>query len=161
MGYLFYQSGSYDSAAFHLSKATDMDDDKQDKARREYLTGQLYLATGLKEDAEKYFTRSAEHTVDPYMAVYASLNAINASADSSNAAEKKIASLMSLAKRDRYVAYRDLIYFTAAQVEMQNNNYPQAYDSPKKVLSITLTVPFSEARVLCCSAILIIYGLIM
>ena len=47
-------------------------------------------------------------------------------------AEKKIASLLHLAKKDRYVAYRDLIYYTAAQIEMQNKNYPQAYDLCKK-----------------------------
>jgi tetratricopeptide (TPR) repeat protein len=146
MGYLFYQSGSYDSAAFHLSKATDMDDDKHDKARREYLTGQLYLAAGSKEDAEKYFTRSAQHTVDPYMAVYASLNAINASADSSNVGEKKIAALMSLAKRDRYVAYRDLIYFTAAQVEMENNNDSAAYNFAKKSIKYNVNSPVQRSQ---------------
>src|SRR5882672_10446694 len=123
-----------------------MDDNKKVKARREYLTAQLYMASGSKEDAEKYFTRSAEHTVDPYMAVYASLNAINASADSSNAAEKKIASLMSLAKRDRYVAYRDLIYFTAAEVEMQNNNYPKAYDFAKKSIKYNVNSPVQRSQ---------------
>jgi tetratricopeptide (TPR) repeat protein len=146
IGYLFYQSKAYDSAAFHLSKATDMDDDKHDKARREYLTGQLYFAAGSKEDAEKYFTKSAEHTVDPYMAVYASLNAINASPDSLNTTEKKIASLMSLAKRDRYIAYRDLIYFTAAQVEMQDNNHSQAYDFAKKSIKYNVNSPVQRSQ---------------
>ncbi|MBS1748046.1 MAG: hypothetical protein JST21_17920 [Bacteroidetes bacterium] len=132
IGYLFYNTKNYDSAAFHLSKATDMDDNKQDKARREYLSGQLYMAAGDRENAEKYFALSAAHTIDPYMAVYASLNAINASPDSSDIVDKKIAKLMSLAKKDRYVAYRDLIYNTAAQVEMDRQNYPQAYAFAKK-----------------------------
>lgn len=132
IGYLFYNSKNYDSAAFHLSKATDMDDNKQDKARREYLTAQLYMAAGNNEEAEKYFALSAAHTIDPYMAVYANLNAINASPDSSDITDKKIAKLMSLAKKDRYVAYRDLIYNTAAQVEMDRQNYPQAYTFAKK-----------------------------
>jgi outer membrane protein assembly factor BamD (BamD/ComL family) len=137
IGYSFYKMNLYDSAAFHLSKATDMDDDKQDKARREYLTGQLYFADGDKENAQKYFQRSADHTVDPFMAVYASLNAINSSSDSSDIVEKKIAALMSLAKKDRYVAYRDLIYNTAAQVEMQQGNYDQAYTYAKKAVKYT------------------------
>ncbi len=146
IGYLFYKSGLYDSAAFHLSKATDMDDDRQEKARREYLTAQLYMAAGLKDDAEKYFLLSAEHTVDPYMAVYASLNAINASADSSDVIDKKIASLMRLAKKDRYVAYRDLIYYTAAQVEMESNNYPEAYTFAKESIKYNVTDPVQRSR---------------
>jgi tetratricopeptide (TPR) repeat protein len=146
IGYLFYKSNVYDSAAFHLSKATDMDDDKQDKARREYLTGQLYMLAKNNEDAEKYFTRSAEHTVDPFMAVYASLNAINASPDSSDIVAKKVASLMHLAQKDRYVAYRDLIYYTAAQVEMQDKNYPQAYTYGKKSIKYNINSPAQRSK---------------
>ncbi|MEP6466022.1 MAG: hypothetical protein ABJB05_06935, partial [Parafilimonas sp.] len=146
MGYLFYKSKVYDSAAFHLSKATDMDDDKQDKARREYLIGQLYMLAGNNENAEKYFTRSAEHTVDPFMAVYASLNAINASPDSTDIVAKKVASLMHIAKKDRYIAYRDLIYYTAAQVEMQDNNFPQAYLYAKKSIKYNINNPAQRSR---------------
>jgi lipopolysaccharide biosynthesis regulator YciM len=146
IGYLFYKSKLYDSTAFHLSKATDMDDDKQDKARREYLLGQLYMLSGSRPDAQKYFTKSADHTVDPFMAVYASLNAINASPDSANVIDKKIASLMNLAKKDRYVAYRDLIYYTAAEVEMQSGNYPQSYQYAKKSLKYNINNPVQRSR---------------
>ncbi len=145
IGYLFYRSGLYDSAAFHLSKATDLDDDKQDKARREYLTGQLYMAAGLKQDAEKYFTKSAALTVDPYMAVYASLNAVDASSDSANT-NKKISSLMKLAQKDRYVAFRDLIYYTAAQVEIQSGNSQQAYVYAKKSIKYNVNNPVQRSR---------------
>ena len=62
------------------------------------------MASGMKEDAEKYFARSADHTVDPVMEIYANLNAINASDDSSNTREKKIAALLRLAKKDKFVA---------------------------------------------------------
>jgi tetratricopeptide (TPR) repeat protein len=146
IGYLFYKSNIYDSAAFHLSKATDMDDNKHDKARREYLTAQLYMAAGMREDAKKYFAKSADLTVDPYMAVYASLNEINASADSGNATEKKVEKLMSLAKKDRYVAYRDLIYYSAAEVEMQNNNYTNAYTLAEKSRKYNLNNPVQRSR---------------
>ena len=134
IGYLFYNSKQYDSAAYHLSLATDMDENKQDKARREFLAGQLYMYAGIKEDAQKYFEKSAAHTVDPYMAVYASLNAISASPDTANTDDKKIASLLSLAKKDRYVAFRNLIYNTAATIEMQREAYPQAYTYAKKAI---------------------------
>ncbi len=146
IGYLFYNAGLYDSAAYHLSKATDMDYNKQDKARREYLTAQLYMAAGIKEDAQKYFVKSADHTVDPYMAVYASLNAINASDDSADIVEKKVAALIKLAHKDRYVAYRDLIYYVTAEVQMQNDNYAQAYDFAKQSIKYNTTNPVQRSR---------------
>jgi len=146
LGYLFYTTGIYDSAAFHLSKATDMDDNKQDRARREYLTAQLYLLTGSKEDAQKYFIKSADHTVDPYMAVNASLNAINASEDSSDVAAKKVASLVSLAKKDRYVNFRDLIYYSAAQVEMEYGHDSGAYAFAQKSKKYNINNPLQRSR---------------
>ncbi|MBV9963399.1 MAG: hypothetical protein JO072_14230 [Parafilimonas sp.] len=146
IGYLFYESRLYDSAAFHLSKATNMDNSKQDKARREYLTGQLYMLENDREDAEKYFTRSADHTVEPFLAVYASLNAINASPDSADIVQKKIAALMQLAKKDRYVAYRDLIYYTAAQVAMDDKDYPQAHLYAKKSVKYNVNNPVQRSR---------------
>ncbi len=146
IGYLFYKSGTYDSAAYHLSEATSMDDGKPDKARREYLTAQLFMAAGLKKEAEDYFTRSAAHTIDPYMAVYASLNAINAAEDSSDATDKKVTSLLKLAKKDRYVAYRDLIYYTAAQVLMQSHNYDQAYQFARQSIKYNVNNPTQRSR---------------
>ena len=132
LGYLFYKENIYDSAAFHLSKATDLDNNKPEKARREYLTAQLYMASGLNEDAAKYFNRSAEHTVDPVMAVNANLNAITASGDSVNTIDKKVAALLRLARKDRYVTYRDMIYYAVAEAEIERKNYPDAYAYLKK-----------------------------
>ena len=133
LGYLFYTEKNYDSAAFHLSKATDLDDDRQSKARREYLTAQLYMLSHSNEDAEEYFALAAQHTTDPVMEIYANLNEISASGDSSsNIIDKKIASLLHLAQKDKFVGYRDLIYYTAAQIEMERKNYDDAYTYLKK-----------------------------
>jgi tetratricopeptide (TPR) repeat protein len=146
LGYLFYKEGIYDSAAFHLSKATDLDDNKQEKARREYLTAQLYMASGLNEDAANYFTRSADHTVDPVMAVYANLNAITASGDSVNTIDKKVAALLRLAHKDRYVSYRDMIYYAVAEAEIERKNYPDAYAYLRKSIKYNVDNPAQRSR---------------
>jgi outer membrane protein assembly factor BamD (BamD/ComL family) len=104
-----------------------MDDNRQEKARREYLTAQLYMTAGMREDAKKYFARSADHATDPVMEIYARLNAINASDDSLNTADKKIAALLHLAHRDKFVGYRDLIYYTAAQIAIEQKDYANAF----------------------------------
>ena len=146
LGYLFYSEKIYDSAAYHLSMATDMDDDRQEKARREYLTAQLYMISGMNEDAEKYFARSADHTVDPIMEIYANLNAINASGDSSNTIDKKIASLLHLAQKDKFIGYRDLIYYTAAEIETEQKNYDDAYKFLQKSVKYNTDNPEQRSR---------------
>ncbi|HYK45536.1 MAG TPA: hypothetical protein VEV83_10235 [Parafilimonas sp.] len=146
LGYLFYLEYVDDSAAFHLSKATNLDISRQQKARREFLTGQLYLASGVRDEAEKYFKYAAEHTIDPSMAVYASLNAVEASDDSSDASDRKIAALMGLARKDRYVAYRDMIYYTAAQIEVDRKNYPAASADLQKSIKYNVNNPIQRSR---------------
>jgi predicted negative regulator of RcsB-dependent stress response len=147
LGYLFYTEKNYDSAAFHLSKATNLDDDRQAKARREYLTAQLYMMSDSNKDAKKYFALAAQHTTDPVMEIYANLNEINASGDSSSGIiDKKIASLLHLARRDKFVGYRDLIYYTAAQIEMERKNYPDAYTYLKKSIKYnTIETPLQRS----------------
>ncbi len=145
LGYLFYQEKIYDSAAYHLSKATDLDDDRQEKARREYLTAQLYMVSGSNENAQKYFARSAQHTVDPIMEIYANLNAVEASGDSSNTNDKKIASLLHLAQKDKFIGYRDLIYYKAAQLETENKDYTNAYTFLKKSIKYNTDNPVQRS----------------
>lgn len=140
-GYLFYQQKSYDSAAYHLSLATGMDDDKQERARREFLTAQLYAAAGDNKNAQKYFARSADHAVDPVMEIYANLDAITASGDSSNTAERKVASLLHLAQKDRFINYRDMIYYAAAKAEMEQKDYTDAYTYLKKSIKYNVDNP--------------------
>lgn len=146
LGYLFYKEKNYDSAAYHLSMATDIDDNKQEKARREYLTAQLYMAAGQHENAEKYFARSADDAVDPVMEVYASLNAVESSGDSSNTIDKKIASLLHLAHKDRFIGYRDLIYYAAAEAETERENYTDAFAYLKKSVKFNIDNPVQRSR---------------
>ncbi len=140
-GYLFYQQKSYDSAAYHLSLATDMDNSKQEKARREFLTAQLYVMADENKDAEKYFARSADHAVDPIMEIYANLNAITASDDTINSANKKVAALLHLAQRDKFVNYRDMIYYAAAKAEIEQKDYTNAYSFLKKSIKYNIDNP--------------------
>ncbi|MBS1662522.1 MAG: tetratricopeptide repeat protein, partial [Bacteroidetes bacterium] len=67
------------------------------------------------------------HTYDPILEIYARLNAIRQTRDSSeNYITKNIEALTRMARRDRYESYRDIIYYTAAQMELERNNKPGA-----------------------------------
>ena len=121
--YWFYKQNMWDSSVVHLVKALDNATNQQEKARWEYLAAQLYEMTGNYKESEKYYAKVATHTTDPVMDVYARLFAIRVNKDSSEKnIEKNIAELVKMAKRDKYQDYRDIIYYMAAQMQLERNN---------------------------------------
>jgi outer membrane protein assembly factor BamD (BamD/ComL family)/tetratricopeptide (TPR) repeat protein len=129
--YWCYKQRMYDSAASYLSKSLDITGSKLEKARRQFLIAQLWELSNNKADAIKWYTKSAETTTDPIMEVYANLNSIRASGDTSkntvsdstkSLLQEKLNNLLKMAHRDKYTSYRDIIYYAIAQVELENNN---------------------------------------
>lgn len=121
--YSFYKQKMWDSCASHLVNALSNATNKQEKARWEYLLGQLYETTSKYADAEEYYTKAISHTTDPVMEVYARLSLVRVNKDDSeNYIEKNIATLVKMAKRDKYQDYRDIIYYMAAQMELERKN---------------------------------------
>ncbi len=119
----FYKQNQWDSAALHLSKALSNATTNQEKARWEFLTAQMYELSGHYDLAQHYYEKSINQTVDPVMAVYARLYSIKVDkTGGDNYIEKNISELLKMAKRDRYADYRDIIYYMAAQMEIDRNN---------------------------------------
>jgi len=119
----FYKQSQWDSAALHLSNALDNAPTKGERARWEYLVGQLYEHGGNYGLAQRYYEKSIGHTVDPIMAVHARLNSIRVDkTGGENYIEKNIEELLKMAKHDRYSDYRDVIYYMAAQMEIERKN---------------------------------------
>lgn len=122
-GYLFYRQNIYDSAAHYVVKSMSLATGKNDKARREYLAGQLYAMGNNPGLANEYFAKSVKHTLDPVMDVYARLNSIRLrKGDDPKIIDENIADLLKMARKDAYQEYRDIIYFFAARMEMERNN---------------------------------------
>ena len=73
------------------------------------------------------------HTIDPVMEIYARLNSIRINkSGGENYIDRNIEELVKMAKRDRYIDYRDVIYYTIAQMELERNNLDQAMLDLKK-----------------------------
>ncbi len=125
--YWFYKQNLWDSAATHLINALDNASNKQEKARWEYLAAQLFDLAKKPEQSKEYFSKAISHTIDPVLEIHARLNLIrfNKSSDE-NYIDENIAELMKMAKREKYIDYRDVIYFMAAQMEMERNNFAAA-----------------------------------
>ncbi|MET0393702.1 MAG: tetratricopeptide repeat protein, partial [Chitinophagaceae bacterium] len=121
--WFFYKQGLWDSSAAHLSLALSNATNQQEKARWEYLLAQLYELTGRNEDAGEWYARAISHTTDPIMDIYARLSSVRVNKDGGeNLIADNIATLVKMAKRDKYQDYRDIIYYMAAQMELERNN---------------------------------------
>ncbi|MGN6435955.1 MAG: hypothetical protein ACTHMM_05450 [Agriterribacter sp.] len=126
--YLFYHNKVWDSAAYHLSLALDNAEGKGEQARWEFLIGQLYGLSKDKAQAEAFYEKAITHTFDPILEVYARLNMIKLAQGENDEKiiEENIQQLLKMARRDKYYNYRNIIYYMAAQMEMQRNNFENA-----------------------------------
>ncbi|MDB5222215.1 MAG: hypothetical protein JWN83_882 [Chitinophagaceae bacterium] len=134
--YWFYKQKMFDSTAAHLEKALSAAEDKQDKARWEYLLAQLFEITKQPEKASQYYTKAMRHTTDPLLDIYANLN--NAKIYRSNDPKEfnnTIDNLIRMAKKDKYDAYRDIVYYSAGELALQKPDTAAAEFLFRKSLS--------------------------
>ena len=136
--YWYFKQGNYDSAAVYLEKALTSADNKADLARWQYLLGQLYEMTGKYDKANKYFSIAGKRTVDPLMDIFAHLNNAKMLRDSGNgkALNESIAQLLKMAKRDKYEAYRDIIFHSAGILSMKKPDTTAAIAFYEKSLKV-------------------------
>lgn len=119
----FYKQNIYDSAAIYLEKALEVTETNQERARWEYLIAQLWERAGNSAEAEKFYGRAIKHTFDPIMEVHARLNSIKQNkGGEKDHIQENINELLKMARKDKYQNYRDVIYYTAAQMELERNN---------------------------------------
>ncbi len=102
IAYYFYQQQLYDSAALHLQRSMANAVDNSEKARWEFLCGQLFQLSKKNDEAIAMFDRAMKHTIDPFMDVYARLNMVKLSSASKkeNALQNNLNELYKLAKRE-------------------------------------------------------------
>lgn len=121
--FMFYKQENWDSAAAHLVEALDNATNRQERARWEYLAGQMFEMSNQYTEAEKYYGKAISHANDPILEIYARLSSIRVNKDGGeNYIEKNISTLLKMARRDKYADYRDIIYYMAAQMELERNN---------------------------------------
>ncbi len=143
----FYKQQNWDSAAHYLEKALPNAANKQETARWEYLIAQLYEATGKHEMAKTFYEKVIRHTINPVMEVYAVLNAIRqAEGTDEKAIQTAVDALSKMGRRDKYVIYRDIIYYTAAQIELDRNQPQAAKTFLEKSIRYNIDNPQQKSR---------------
>ena len=135
-GYWFYRQQMYDSAIGHIEKALPNALDVQDKARWEYLLAQLYEMNNNQDTASDYYDKAMRHTTDPLMDIYANLNKAKM-LKSKDPAEigKSITTLLRMARKDKFGPYRDIIFYSAAQLALEIPDTASAVSFYKKSIS--------------------------
>jgi len=118
----FYKQQVYDSAALYLEKALPNAENREETSRWLYLIGQMYERANKPADAGKFYEKAVGHTLNPVLEVYARLNAIRQNKGDEKVIQENINELVRMARKDRYVAYRDIIYYAAAEMELERNN---------------------------------------
>lgn len=117
--YWFYKQQMYDSTGVHLENSLANVDNIEDKARREYLLAQLFEITNHQENASDYYDKAMKHTTDPLMDIYANLNKAKMLKSHDPAEiDKSIAVLLHMSRKDKFEPYRDIIFFSAAQLAL-------------------------------------------
>ncbi len=133
----FYRQKMYDSAAVYLEAALPNANDRIETSRWEFLIGQLYDKAQKPTKATEFFERARKRTLDPVLEVHAILNMIRQSSNDSVEIQNKIDELKKMGRRDRYQAYRDIIFYTAAQIELERNNIAGAKEMLLKSIKYT------------------------
>ena len=131
--YWFFKQLIYDSAAVYLEKSLTTTENKQDKARAEFLLGQLYEMNRQFDKASTFYNLASGHTTDALLDIYAQLN--NAKMRKGNnmqELDKGISNLLSIAKKDNFESYRDIIFYSAGDIAMQKPDSNQAIGFFKK-----------------------------
>ena len=119
--YWFFVQNNYDSAALHLENGLSAAANKPDQARWEFLLAQMNEMNGKFDEASNFYSRAAKHTVDPVMEIFANLNDAKMLRNQGNQKQldATIARLLKMAKKDKYEGYRDIIYYSTAQISLQ------------------------------------------
>lgn len=144
----FYNQSMYDSAAVHLEKALGNAESKKEQARWEYLIAQLYERAGRHDLARTFYKNATRHTIDPLLEVYAILNALRqkGSGDDKAGVQAAIDGLAKMGRKDKYVAYRDIIYYTAAMIAEEHGDHKGAESLLLKSLQYSINNPAQKSR---------------
>lgn len=134
--YIFYKQEQWDSASVYFEKALDNADNRQELARRQYLLAQMLTKANNPKKASSYYNKASNNTTNLLMAIHADLNEAQLlRGNDENDIRSTIDDLMKMARRDKYDAYRDLLYYSAAQLQLQLKDTAAAMKTYLKSIS--------------------------
>ncbi len=131
ISYNYYQTKQYDSSAKYLEKCLSNTDTRAERGRWEFLIGQMYQLAGLEEKVIPAYEKAIKHSTNPVVEIYAHLNMIMGLQDTTKKTKSgsgvgSVSTLNKLAKKERYQPYKDIIYYAAGQLSLQEKDIETA-----------------------------------
>ena len=129
LGYGYYNSELYDSAAAYLTKGLSNAPDKFAKTRWYYLIAQLWDKANNYKQAYYWYKKANIEAFQPLISIYAKINMILIDSKQTNTPWINLTqSLEQMTKKERYKPYTDIIYFEMAKIAIKNKDYKKAND---------------------------------
>ena len=125
----YIQRGDYSQAVTELTNATQLIKRKRKKARYYYILAQLYQQDKNHKQAQKYYKLVLKSNPEYVMTFNAKMN-LARSLESGNKDSKKMREkLLKMTKDDKNKEYLDQIYFTLAEMDINNKDTISAIEN--------------------------------
>jgi len=120
------RNGEFEEAVYRLDSAIVLAKKKKLRIRYKYIQAQLHQKLGNKSKASKLYKYVAKKNAPYQMVFYSKLNRGLLANSSNRSAMKK--DLLKLAKDEKYIEFRDQIYYALADIELQGNRKTQGIE---------------------------------
>ena len=123
--YYYLKQKRYDAAIAPLENAIKLANKKEDRARYSYILAQIYQKSGNQSEALAYFQKVLKYSSKYEMDFNAKLNiALNSYRSGQSTIDLARRDLQKMLKDSKNTEYKDQIYFTLAQldIEAKDNN---------------------------------------
>ena len=122
----YLKMGENAIAIEELSAAITQTKKRREKARYNYILAQLYAIEGEYARATSLFTKVIRTSPDYEMVFNAKINRARSFDTSSGGTEEIVKELKNMLKDDKNTDFLDVIYFGLAELNMRQNDLPQA-----------------------------------
>jgi len=122
----YVQKGDYSQATKKLTQATDLIKRKRKKARLYYILAQIYQQEKNHTQSQKYYELVLKSNPEYEMTFNAKMNLARSLASGDKDAKKMKEKLLKMTKDDKNKEYLDQIYFTLAEMDINNNDTTSA-----------------------------------
>lgn len=145
--HLFLREKNYELAAQALDRATDMANDKDQRARLHFILAQVQQKLGNSQAALAAFEKVVRARPNYDMEFAARLQiAQNSYLSGAGSAADAIANLTKLSKDDKNEPYLDQVYFAMAKIELLEGNKPEGMAYLQQSLSQPSTNKAQQAE---------------
>jgi tetratricopeptide (TPR) repeat protein len=120
--YSHYKQGRYPETIAPLREAIAASHNRESRARMSYILGQLYARQQQADSAMAMFRKVIRQKPDPMMDFQARVQIATLNVQGGQGTlEQSIAALRSMLKKERFIPFRDAIYYTMATLTAPSN----------------------------------------